>query len=238
MNKQVVILAAGRGSRMISNVPKPMHLVKDTPMLDRVVRASLNSTPDVILVYSDALVPYLDKYPECQPVLQNEQLGTAHAVFCALEKIKKNSFVTIIYADHPFIDTFIIDQMFNAIEHTNYSCITLASLQEQDNAYGRIIRNDSDILEIVEYRNLSEEQRSIKLCNSALMSFAPDILHKFLFKIFEEDKDKASTNEYYLTRIVKILNENGHKVSYVINDNNKYSLGVNTKKELEIANQL
>lgn len=236
MNKQIVILAAGKGSRMSSILPKPLQLVKNTPMLDRIVRAAFESTPDVVLVHSDALIPYLQQYPKCQLVLQNERLGTAHAVFCALEKIKKDSFVTIVYADHPFIDSLIIDKMFQAISHTDYSCVTLASIQEQENAYGRIVSNDSEVLEIVECRNLSQQQKAIKLCNSALMSFAPSILHNFLPKVLQEDK--LTTDEYYLTKIVKILNENAHKVSYIINDDGKYSIGVNTKKELEAANQL
>jgi UDP-N-acetylglucosamine pyrophosphorylase len=237
-NRQVVILAGGKGSRMNSSVPKPLQLVKNTPMLDGIMQAALLSTPDVILVHSDALTPYLDKYSKSQLALQSESLGTAHAVFCALKKIKKDSFVTIAYADHPFIDNIIIDKMFETISCANYSysCLIMASIQEQENTYGRIITKGPEVLEIIEYRNLSQEQKAIKLCNSALMSFAPGILHTFLPEIFLEER--LLTDEYYLTKIVKILSKSARKVSYIINNDSKYSLGVNTKKELEQANQL
>ncbi len=235
MHKQVVILAAGKGSRMGSDKPKPLHLVKDEPMLDRVVNAALNVTPDVVLVHSDALVPYLSRYDKCLPVLQQERFGTAHAVFCALEKIKKDSFVTIVYADHPFIDTIIIDKMFSQINDTEYCSMTLASIQEGENAYGRIILNGQEITKIVEFRNLSEEQKQIKLCNSALMVFRPGVLHEFLPKLMERKiQDQA---EYYLTGIVDTINTNGGKVSYVLDDDSKYSFGVNTQQELQEANQ-
>jgi bifunctional N-acetylglucosamine-1-phosphate-uridyltransferase/glucosamine-1-phosphate-acetyltransferase GlmU-like protein len=233
MHKQIIILAAGKGSRMNSDTPKPMQQVKNVPMLDRVIKAARKSTSDIILVHSTTLSPYLDKYTGCQFILQQEQLGTAHAVFCALGQIKKSSFVTVVYADHPFIDNMVIDKMFDSIQSNSYSAMTLASIQEEANSYGRIVCSGPEISQIVEYKNLSAEQKNIKLCNSALMSFAPGVLHQFLPLVFEQPK----LTEYYLTVMVEILVKHGQKVSYVLDEECKYSLGVNTPEELKYANQ-
>jgi len=234
MQKQIVILAAGKGTRMKSDIPKPMHLVQDTPMLQRVVNASLEVTDDVVLVHSQEMQEYLQGYTNCQLVLQNERLGTAHAVFCALDKVKPDSFVVVIYADHPFIDSAIINKVFDSIMQSSYSCVMLASIQEQENAYGRIVHNGPEVLKIVEAKDLSEEEKSIKLCNSAVISFAPGVLNKYLPIVMSEKK----FNEYYLTSMVEVLVQNSQKVSYFVDLENKYSLGVNTKEELDNANQL
>jgi bifunctional UDP-N-acetylglucosamine pyrophosphorylase/glucosamine-1-phosphate N-acetyltransferase len=237
MQKQIVILAAGKGSRMKSDIPKPMQLVKSKPMLDTIISASKISTSDIILVHSDSLNPYLNRHSDCKLVSQKEQLGTAHAVSCALSKIKKDSFVTIIYADHPFIDNIVIDKVFDSIIQSNYACVTLASIQTGDNTYGRIINNGLEINKIVEFKNLLEDEKKISLCNSAVMSFAPGVLHKFLPMVLEMNLEERKSTEYYLTAIVEILVQNDQKVSYVIDQDYKYSVGVNTQTELQTANQ-
>jgi bifunctional UDP-N-acetylglucosamine pyrophosphorylase/glucosamine-1-phosphate N-acetyltransferase len=130
MNEQIVILAAGKGARMNSPLPKPMHKVENQTMLDKVINASKQVTDQIILVHSHQMLPYLQGYSQYQLVLQEEQLGTAHAAFCALEKINKDSFVTLAYSDHPFIDSPIINKLFDNIIGSNYNYLTLASIQE------------------------------------------------------------------------------------------------------------
>jgi UDP-N-acetylglucosamine pyrophosphorylase len=233
MQKQIVILAAGKGSRMNSEIPKPMQLVKDRPMLDVIISAAADVTKDIILVHSDSLNPYLDRYHDRTLVKQDQQLGTAHAVFCALNAIRQDTLVTVIYADHPFIDSSVINRISSQLVNSDYSCMTLASIQEEHNAYGRIVHSGPEILDIIEFKDLSEEQKNIKLCNSAVMSFAPGVLHEFLPMILE----KPQTHEYYLTSIVRLLVQHNKKVSYVIDQEYKYSIGVNTQSELKMANQ-
>jgi bifunctional UDP-N-acetylglucosamine pyrophosphorylase/glucosamine-1-phosphate N-acetyltransferase len=177
---------------------------------------------------------YLQGYSNCQLVLQSERLGTAHAVFCALDKIKTDSFVVVVYADHPFIDSAIIGKAFDNAMQGSSACTLLAHEHEEENSYGRIIHNQGNVLKIVEAKDLAEEEKGIRLCNSAVICFAPGVLKKYLPIVISEKK----FSEYYLTSIVEILATNNQKVSYFIDLEDKYSLGVNTKQELYNANKL
>ena len=92
---QIIILAAGKGNRMNSELPKVMHKVAGVPMIERVIRSSKSVTDDLVLVYSDHLEPYLSAIsPDCKLVKQKEQLGTAHAVFVAKNKFSKDGIIS------------------------------------------------------------------------------------------------------------------------------------------------
>jgi bifunctional UDP-N-acetylglucosamine pyrophosphorylase/glucosamine-1-phosphate N-acetyltransferase len=234
MEKQIIILAAGKGTRMASSIPKPMQQVNNQPMLESVVSAALKVTSDIVLVHSNAMRAYLNSYTQTQLVLQQDQNGTAHAVFCALDKISITAFVTVIYADHPFIDNIVIEKVLAKIMTTSHSVVTLASIQDSANAYGRIMAEGEHVKQIIEFKDLSPEQQHVKLCNSAVMCFAPGVLHEHLPTLLAQPKE----GEYYLTSIVELLVSAGKSASYIIDQNHRYSIGVNTKSELEIANQL
>jgi UDP-N-acetylglucosamine pyrophosphorylase len=234
MEKQIIILAAGKGTRMQSDLPKPMQQVLGKPMLEGVVNAARKVTSNIVLVHSASMLPYLDDYGDCQLVLQENQNGTAHAVYCALDKISSAAFVTIIYADHPFIDSIVIEKVFNKIMTSAHAVVTLASIQKEPNAYGRIIASGELIKEIIEFKDLKPEQQNINLCNSALMAFGPNILTEFLPRMIATPQE----SEYYLTAIVEQLIVSGKTASYVLEQEAKYSIGVNTKAELASANQL
>ena len=236
MHHQIIILAAGNGSRMNSSLPKPMHLVNDAPMLATIIASAKKFTPDVVLLYSAALANYLANYRDCTFVLQQEPpLGTAHAVFCALQKLDPAKYSTVLYADHPFIDHQIIADVAKQITLGKYDCATLASIQQEPNNYGRLICNGQDVSKIVEFKNLTLEQQKITLCNSAVMSFAPGILHQFLPMLMQQDRDQG---EFYLTEMVELLAQHNKKTSYVIDHQRKSSIGVNTQSELTKVNEL
>ncbi len=234
---QLIILAAGRGSRMKSNLPKVMHEVHGKPMLTHVMENCRAVTNNIILVYSDILEPYLNLYQNnCTTVIQEKQLGTAHAVSVAKKYFAKNMPIGVIYGDNPLITDDIIRGLFQHHEKENAAVTTLAFEYSKPNEYGKIITDkDGNFLEIIESKFANKEQHAITLCNSGVMAFSPSILEKYLDKCLVPDHIEAN-KELYLTDIIKICTEHNEKVSYYKVGNHKLVLGINTKEELSKIN--
>jgi len=239
MQKQIIILAAGKGSRMKSDLPKVMHKVGGKSMLERVVDNAHAITDDLILVYSDHIKEYLPLFEKkCQFALQEEQLGTAHAVWVARDLIKDNISTAVIYGDNPLITPGIIAGLFEYLETSGAAVATLVFEHEEPNAYGRIILDEKgNFKKIVEFKFASPEERKIKLCNSGIMAFAPGILNKYLPQCLDE-KISAQGKELFLTEIIEICSSHGEKVSYYTSKNHQLVIGVNTQEELAAANEL
>jgi UDP-N-acetylglucosamine pyrophosphorylase len=238
MNKdfQIIILAAGHGTRMASSLPKVMHKVGDRPMLDSVLYNAKGASDNVILVYSDQLRPYLEPYiNSCQFVLQRQPLGTAHAVFCANQQIETTKEVIVIFGDNPFISSEIIQKMITHLRDTNSAVATLVFEREDPAQYGRIITDkEGNFLKIVEFKFASEEEKKITLCNSGIMAFAPEVLQKYLPECLS--LAEGEVRELYLTDMVEICMRHKEKVSYLLSEDSNLVVGVNTPKELEVAN--
>ncbi|HJD55562.1 MAG TPA: NTP transferase domain-containing protein [Rickettsia endosymbiont of Pyrocoelia pectoralis] len=236
---QIIILAAGKGTRMGTNLPKVMHKIGGVPMLEAVLKNSLKVTNDVVIVYSKQLEEYLTPYKNlCKFALQEEQLGTGNAVYAAIGLINPNKIVAVLYGDHPLITPDIIDNLINHLESTNSDLVTLAFKTENPAQYGRIVTDEAgNFLEIVEFKNATEKEKEIKLCNSGIMAFAPGILTKHLDICISEG---SSNPETYLTSMVKICRDSGHKVSYLSleSEDSKLLIGVNTQAELLEATSL
>lgn len=172
MQKQIVILAAGKGSRMKSNLPKVMHKIGDKTMLQMVVDHAYGVTKDIVLVYSDHIAKYLSAFEnKCKFALQDKQLGTAHAVWVASALINNNIQNAVIYGDNPLITPEIIIELFNYLETSRSAIVTLAFEHEKPNAYGRIILDEKgNFKKIVEFKVATEPEKKIKLCNSGIMA--------------------------------------------------------------------
>lgn len=236
INCQIVILAAGNGTRMRSALPKVMHLVGDKPMIERVISNCALVTDDLILVHSQQLIKYITPYKhKCKFVLQSNPLGTAHAVDAAKELIANNKIVTVIYGDNPLITHTLIRQLVNHLNNTNSAAVTLSFKREDGAQYGRIVTDsDGNFLRIVEFKCANEAEKKITLCNSGIMTFAPGILVKYLPFCLHPEKNK----EQYLTDIIEICQKNNEKVSYFLAPNQHEVIGVNTKEELIEANNI
>ena len=126
---QIIILAAGKGSRMKSDLPKVMHKVSGKSMLEHVVDNCRKVTDDLVLVYSDHIEPYLhlfeDKY---KLVKQEDQLGTAHAVSVAKSLFNQQDPIGVIYGDNPLISTEIIFGLFEHLHANSSKAVTLLKL--------------------------------------------------------------------------------------------------------------
>lgn len=238
IQKQIVILAAGRGSRMHSELPKVMHEVAGKPMVQRVVENCCRVTNDLILVYSENLTQFLPLFKDCKFVKQESQLGTAHAVSVALDQLDANKNVGVIYGDNPLITDEVISRLFAFMEDKDAAVVTLAFEYDKENQYGKIVvDNNGNFIKIVEAKFASPSERKITLCNSGIMVFAPGILQKYLSKCLLPDTNNPE-RELYLTDIIEVCAKAGEKVGYYVPEDSDIVVGVNTKSELETANAL
>lgn len=238
MHNQIIILAAGKGSRMESDLPKVMHEVAGKSMLERVVENCNKVTNDLILVYSDHLLPYLPLFNQCKLAKQEDQLGTAHAVSVATNLIDSDGVTAVIYGDNPLITPAIINDLLRHLKDSSSAVVTLALECDQPNQYGRIILNNAgEFKKIVEFKYASEKEKALTLCNSGIMAFAPGILCKYLPKCLIRDPN-SPTKELYLTDIIAVCSEAGEKVSYHTSKDHALLVGVNTKAELEKVNNM
>jgi len=238
MNKQIIILAAGKGSRMKSDLPKVMHKVGGVSMLERVVTNCRQVSNNLIIVYSKHIEPYLSSFKDCTLVYQDQQLGTAHAVAVAQSAFDPAQYIGVIYGDNPLITANIIEDLFKYLKDTNSKAVTLACECNEINQYGRIVVDAAgDFQKIVETKVANEQEKKITLCNSGIMAFAPGILGKYIDKCLICD-EALPEKELYLTKIIEICAAHGEKVSYFKADNPNLVVGINTQDELDAANSI
>lgn len=239
MNKQIIILAAGHGTRMKSNLPKVMHDVDGKPMIEHVITNCYKASDDLVLVHSHHLQPYLDQFTDrCKLANQKEQLGTAHAVAAAKDLFANEKYIGVIYGDNPLITDEIINDLFTHLEQTGSKAVTLAFEYAKPNQYGRIVTDaEGNFERIVETKFANEEERKITLCNSGIMAFAPGILEEYIDKCLAPNPEHPE-REFYLTEIIEICSLAGEKVSYFKSGNPNLVVGVNTQDELVNANSI
>lgn len=230
-NCQIIILAAGNGSRMGPDLPKVMHQVGGKPMIERVLDNCARVSDDLILVYSSMLLEYLTPYKNlCKLALQDSPKGTAHAVDAAREYFDHNKPIMVIYGDNPLITADIIESLAHHQQSTNSAAVTLAFERENPAEYGRIVTDaKGNFLKIVEHKNANESERKITLCNSGIMVFAPGILQKYLPGCFDESDPEM---ELYLTKIIEVCANASEKVTYFLAHDADLVVGVNTQEEL------
>lgn len=234
---QIIILAAGKGTRMKSSLPKVMHEVAGKPMIEHVIKNSRKVTEDLVLVYSDQLEPYLnDIGSTCKLVKQGQPLGTAHAVQVAKHLFGKEE-IAIIYGDNPLISSKIIKELFSYLRNTNAAVVTLVFDYDQPNQYGRIITDaEGNFEKIIEEKFATAEEKKITLCNSGVMIFAPGILEKYIdYCVHDSD---LLAKESYLTDIIEVCKKFGKCVSYYKVQDHRSVIGINTQEELVSANNL
>lgn len=239
----VVILAAGKGSRMNSKLPKVMHLLNKRPLVDYVVSSveKLGIEPVVVIANDSNFIRDFLK-DRVRYIIQDKQLGTGHAVAAAELLLKnKTEHIIVLYGDMPFVKTKSIEQLFN--QHLkNNDVLTLMTAKVADfngwrnqfSSFGRIIRDyDNNIIKIIEKKDASEEELNIKELNSAFFCFKADWLWENLKNI----KDNNAQGEYYLTDLVKAAFDSNARISSV-NIDPKEAVGINTKDNLDIAKSL
>ena len=240
MNKtQAIILAAGKGTRLKSSLPKVLHQIANKPMIHHVIDACKSANVnDICLVvgYKKELVIENCSNYETSYSVQEEQLGTGHAVICALENIKSSDCeqIIILAGDCPLIQPETISELIHHHEFTNAAATLLTGVLPDAKNYGRIIRTKSNtICAIQEAKDCTEEELKINEFNSGIYCFNKDKLIKSIQKL----QTNNAQNEYYLTDIIKILHEENNTISGHCINTVYEVLGANTQEELQLLNE-
>ncbi len=232
-NVQIIILAAGKGSRMKSDLPKPMHKIAGRTMLEMVLENARCVSDDITIVYSEAMRPYLDD-AAARLVIQPTPLGTGHAVYCAIDAINPEKPTIVLCADNPFIDAGMITSMLDAFKISNSDMMVMAFEREDPTGYGRLVLDDQNkVKKIIECKDANSQEKSITLCNSGIILFNSKALKEALLELMAH----KSSGEYYLTSLLEIAYNNGYKTGY-FTASGAVPLGVNTPEELEAAQKL
>lgn len=236
----VIILAAGMGTRMKSNKAKVLHEVLGKPMVLYVVEtAEKVAGNNIILVVgnqAEKVQEVVSKKIVVQYALQPEQLGTGHAVSCALPYVPDScDEVVILYGDVPLITDDTILHFISKHRNDNLDITLLAVEMEDPYGYGRIIMDKENRLKrIVEEADAIKEERRIKIVNTGIYCVKKDVLSHSLSKI----KPNNVQGEFYLTDIVEIGYMENKKMGVYIADDGKEFHGINSYSDLTEAENL
>ena len=232
MEFTAIILAAGKGTRMKSSLAKPLHRVGGHPMLgwsiDAANAAGARRVVTVLSPGSESIETWLNGAPIA---IQQDPLGTGNAVMAAREALDGQTGVAVVmFADTPLITAASIASLVKAVE--DGASLAVAAFEPADpSGYGRIVRDDKgNITGIVEDRDASDDQRSIRLCNGGIMAAKMPLL----FELLEQVTNDNAKQEYYLTDIIALATNAGHSVSHSLVDEAEI-LGVNDREDLARA---
>ena len=230
MNLTVLILAAGKGTRMRSDLPKVLQPLAHKPLLSFVIDASFSFKPKQLVVvygYGGDLVKKTFPSQDIQWVEQKEQLGTGHAVQQTTSLIHDEGNTLILYGDVPLIDA---DSIKRLIQKGQKNLAVLTFTKDDPTGYGRIVRENNQIQKIVEEKDCDTSQKKIKEINTGIMCAPNHLLKNWLGRL----NNKNSQKEYYLTDIVGLSIEDRIEVLSESADNEISITGINSKSELAI----
>lgn len=229
MSLKVVILAAGKGTRMKSAMPKVLHCVAEKPMVEHVVDAagSLGAEKTVLVIGHGADQVKSTVTRDVDYVEQTEQLGTGHAVQQALPLLEPNDTVLIGYGDVPLTKPETFKQLIDDVTESNIALLTV--IMEDPTGYGRIIRDDAgNVKGIVEQKDATEEQLRVNEGNTGILAARASVLAELLGRI----DNKNAQQEYYLTDIFALAVEQGLSISTHHPDHEWETAGVNSRLQL------
>ncbi len=232
-----VILAAGKGTRMGSDLAKVLHPLAGRPMLDHVLDtcAALGVGQTVVVVgWQREQVTAVAAARGAGTALQDQQLGTGHAVMAAMPAVT-GSTVLVLCGDCPLTPPALLDRVLERHARTGAACTGVAARMADPSGYGRMVTDATGrLVRIVEHKDATPEQRAIDLVNSGIYAFRADLLADCLKRLRPENAQK----EYYLTDVVAMLVAAGHGVELEITAQAAHVLGVNTPQDLARAEQL
>lgn len=236
MSLKTLILAAGKGTRMKSEIPKVLHRVNGKPMLHKILEVADSLHPEEnILIVGYEKEQILKSFISCSYVVQEEQLGTGDAILQAKEKLGEyQGNIMVLCGDTPLLRKETLAALYAYHQESEATTTVLTAVYENPFGYGRILKQDGKILGIIEEREASEEQKEIREVNAGVYCFDSQALWNVLAKI-RNDNEKG---EYYLTDVLAIQAEEGKKVlSFPLQDAQEI-LGVNSKVELAQAEKV
>ena len=238
MSAHLIVLAAGRGTRMESDLPKVLHEIGQAPLFAHALAAGRTLEPERIVLVAghgaQAVTQAAEAIdPEITTVVQTEQLGTAHAVAQARDALAQaEGDVIVLYGDTPFIRPETLKAMIAARAEGN-AVVVLGFEAADPGRYGRLVVEDGTLRRIVEYKDATAQEREITLCNSGVI--AADA--RLLFDLVEAVGNDNASGEYYLTDIVAIARDRGLQAAAVTCPEAE-TMGINTRAELRRAEAL
>ncbi len=234
MDLHTVILAAGKGTRMKSKVPKVLHKLANRPLLTHVFDTVLSLNPSQISTVvghaSEQVIAAFsagDDSDNINWVQQREQLGTGHAILQVLPWIQPEQTVLVLYADVPLIEK---QTLLALLEATKQSQVTLLTTHlDNPEGYGRIIRDDQGFVRrIIEEKDASEQEKQIKEVNTGIMAVSGKFLQEALPKLSNQN----AQGEYYLTDLIEIATSQNCKVATKLLENPTEAAGINDLQQL------
>jgi bifunctional UDP-N-acetylglucosamine pyrophosphorylase/glucosamine-1-phosphate N-acetyltransferase len=229
MKLAVVILAAGQGKRMKSDLPKVLQPLAGQPLLGHVVSRARGLNPSsmhVVYGHGGDQVRAALANENLQWALQAEQLGTGHAVMQAMPNVSDDETVLVLYGDVPLIRAATLQQLLAATGPKAMSLLTV--ILDDPQGYGRIVRKRGAIQKIVEQKDATKAQLGIRECNSGILAAPAKLLRKWLGKL----KNANSQGEYYLTDVIAMAVKDKVKVTPLIAPTTGETLGINDKVQL------
>ncbi|MFV8248948.1 bifunctional UDP-N-acetylglucosamine diphosphorylase/glucosamine-1-phosphate N-acetyltransferase GlmU [Bdellovibrio bacteriovorus] len=231
----VIALAAGKGTRMKSPLPKVLHPVAGRPMIEKVIQASKQAGAAevrVIVGHGQNLVRQVVEPMGVACYVQDEQLGTAHAVRCAKPETIEGV-VVIMNGDHPLIEASDIKDFVRIFRDEKCDLAVVTAVLKNPGEFGRIVRHKGDLAAIVEAKDASAEALKIREINTGIYIVKASILADYLPKISNNNAKK----EYYITDLISLCIQDKCRVQ-AIESTPKVAVGVNNQLELARATRL
>lgn len=246
---KIVILAAGKGKRLESlglDLPKPLIPIQGRPMIAHLIEAVREAAVDsdpIIVTAPDNREVFCRQLGEttCRFVVQEKQLGTGHAVICAMPAFNNAKHVMVLNGDHPTVTAQTIRRLAEAHKSSG-AILTMATVKFPDfndwrqwfYNFGRVIRSqDGEISRIVELKDATEEERAVTEVNPAYMIFRRDWLCAYAITL----TNKNQPGEYYLTDLVQLAVDQGQKIHSIVVENPIEAIGINTPEQLKAAEE-
>ncbi len=226
-----VVLAAGLGTRMKSDVPKVLHAIANRPMIDHLMETlQAVHTDRVVVVIGDEMEAVAAKVAPHETVIQERRLGTGHAVITARDAIGGfDGDILVVYGDTPLISAETLGRLIEKRRAPPDPAVVVVGFRPEDpGPYGRLITDDNGGLEaIVEARDATPEQRAVTLCNSGVMAIDGTALNGLLDRLGNDN----AKNEYYLTDIIGLARADGLPCAHVEGHEDEFA-GINSRADL------
>ncbi len=237
MKTALIILAAGKGTRMNSDLPKVLHPLAGSPLLEHAMASAAALEPEHTVVVAghglDQVRTAALNFDENAVVVeQTEQLGTAHAAAQAQGALSDfDGAALVLFGDTPFIQEETLIKMVAALN--THDVVVLGFQPEDTKRYGRLVMNGDALERIVEHKDANDEERNITLCNGGVTACRAPVLFDLISKIGDDN----ASGEYYLTDVVALARAQGLSATAVICDEAE-TLGVNSRADLAAADAL
>ncbi|MBQ1511799.1 MAG: bifunctional UDP-N-acetylglucosamine diphosphorylase/glucosamine-1-phosphate N-acetyltransferase GlmU [Selenomonadaceae bacterium] len=237
-NLVTVVLAAGKGTRMKSALPKVLHRVGGKHMLQHVLDAakSAGAKRNIVVTGFGGETVREAIGDQAEFVTQEEQLGTGHAVLQAKSLLEgETGTVMVLCGDTPLLTGELLKRLYDAHQEAGAKATVLTAIMPDPTGYGRIVHMaDGSVEKIVEHKDATEEERKIKEINSGIYCFEA----KELFSALGEVKNDNAQGEYYLPDVLEILRKQGKKIWAVATEDYESTFGINSRSQLAQAEKI